>query len=72
MFDKFGNVNHIFRRGKLESGDIDALITHPSLIINSEKNKGHNKLLKSIVTALNDLITDTISMGDTKFMVRVD
>ncbi|XP_045447339.1 DNA polymerase beta-like [Melitaea cinxia] len=57
-----------YRRGKLESGDIDALITHPSLIINSEKNKGHNKLLKSIVTALNDLITDTISMGDTKFM----
>ncbi|CAH2108288.1 unnamed protein product [Euphydryas editha] len=57
-----------YRRGKLESGDIDALITHPSFKLDNEKRKDHNKLLKSIVTALNDLITDTISMGDTKFM----
>ncbi|CAH2245855.1 jg8528 [Pararge aegeria aegeria] len=56
-----------YRRGKTESGDIDALVTHPSLKF-EEKKKQSEKLLKTVVEALNDLITDVISMGDTKFM----
>lgn len=56
------------RRGKSQSGDIDALVTHPSLKLQEEK-KHSGKLLKTVVGALGDLITDVISMGDTKFMV---
>ncbi|XP_014251968.1 DNA polymerase beta-like [Cimex lectularius] len=62
-----------YRRGKAESGDIDLLITHPTFT--SEVNKNKNKtlqanLLKSIVETLKKckLITDTISIGDVKFM----
>lgn len=57
------------RRGKSQSGDIDALVTHPSLKLQEEKKKHSEKLLKTVVGALDDLITDVISMGDTKFMV---
>ncbi|XP_050347138.1 DNA polymerase beta-like [Nymphalis io] len=57
-----------YRRGKLESGDIDVLITHPSLKLGDEKRKCHEKLLKNIVAALKSCITDIISMGETKFM----
>ncbi|XP_023950862.2 DNA polymerase beta [Bicyclus anynana] len=56
-----------YRRGKSQSGDIDALVTHPSLKLD-EKKKHSEKLLKTVVDALHDLITDVISMGDTKFM----
>ncbi|XP_047989806.1 DNA polymerase beta-like [Leguminivora glycinivorella] len=56
-----------YRRGKSESGDIDALVTHPSVVADSKK-KHNEQLLKSIVDALSGLVTDTISMGDTKFM----
>ncbi|XP_045768825.1 DNA polymerase beta-like [Maniola jurtina] len=57
-----------YRRGKSQSGDIDALVTHPSLKLQEEKKKHSEKLLKTVVGALDDLITDVISMGDTKFM----
>ncbi|XP_046962599.1 DNA polymerase beta-like [Vanessa cardui] len=57
-----------YRRGKSESGDIDALITHPSLKIGDNKNKCNEKLLKKIIMALDGCITDVISMGETKFM----
>ncbi|KAJ9588358.1 hypothetical protein L9F63_018284 [Diploptera punctata] len=58
-----------YRRGKAESGDIDVLITHPSY--NSKdgsKKKSH--LLKNVVEVLKSkkLITETISLGDVKFM----
>ncbi|XP_063362822.1 DNA polymerase beta-like [Cydia amplana] len=56
-----------YRRGKQESGDIDALVTHPSVVADSKK-KHNEQLLRNIVDALTGLVTDTISMGDTKFM----
>ncbi|XP_068206966.1 DNA polymerase beta-like [Palaemon carinicauda] len=56
-----------YRRGAKSSGDVDALLTHPSYSSDSGKSP---KLLASVVDRLkkNDLITDTLSMGDTKFM----
>ncbi|XP_041988099.1 DNA polymerase beta-like isoform X2 [Aricia agestis] len=55
-----------YRRGKPESGDIDVLVTHPSVKL-SKKNKD-DKFLSNVVALLGDIITDTISLGDTKFM----
>ncbi|XP_071439901.1 DNA polymerase beta-like [Hetaerina americana] len=57
-----------YRRGKSESGDIDVLLTHPSFTSESKKSKVHR--LKDVVSRLQErkLITDTISLGDTKFM----
>ncbi|KAG8229141.1 hypothetical protein J437_LFUL009210 [Ladona fulva] len=57
-----------YRRGKAESGDIDVLLTHPSFKSTTKKDKAH--LLKAAVKQLEDrkLITDSISLGDTKFM----
>nr|XP_026483937.1 DNA polymerase beta-like [Vanessa tameamea]XP_026483945.1 DNA polymerase beta-like [Vanessa tameamea] len=57
-----------YRRGRSESGDIDALVTHPTLKLGDNKNKCHEKLLKNIIMALKGCITDVISMGETKFM----
>ncbi|XP_073949300.1 DNA polymerase beta-like [Choristoneura fumiferana] len=57
-----------FRRGKQESGDIDALVTHPLVQAPGGKKKHNEQILKKIVETLSDLITDTISLGDTKFM----
>ncbi|XP_053612299.1 DNA polymerase beta-like [Plodia interpunctella] len=58
-----------YRRGKAESGDIDALVTHPSLKVGEGKKKRDATLLKTLVEQLREsLVTDTISMGDTKFM----
>lgn len=58
------------RRGKLQSGDIDALVTHPSLKLTTDKKKqDHKKILKNLVEALSGLVIDVISLGDTKFMV---
>lgn len=61
------------RRGKAESGDIDALVTHPSLTTSSDAKKKHSEQLKSLVDALkgHGIVTDTISVGDTKFMVNL-
>ncbi|KAK9874221.1 hypothetical protein WA026_002574 [Henosepilachna vigintioctopunctata] len=59
-----------YRRGKAESGDIDFLITHPSFKKKRKKSSDSSNLLKKIVHILEDaqLITDTLSLGDTKFM----
>jgi DNA polymerase beta len=60
------------RRGKLESGDIDVLLTHPSYT-STDGYKKRSELLKQVVTLLEskDLIIDTISLGDVKFMVSI-
>lgn len=56
-----------YRRGKPESGDIDILMTHPKYTSSQHNNK---KLLKNVVKTLENcgLITETISLGDSKFM----
>ncbi|RLU17660.1 hypothetical protein DMN91_009896 [Ooceraea biroi] len=57
-----------YRRGKEESGDIDVLITHPKYTSKDAEKKTVS--LKAIVECLEKkrLITDTISLGSTKFM----
>ncbi|XP_043474805.1 DNA polymerase beta-like [Leptopilina heterotoma] len=60
-----------YRRGKKESGDIDVLLTHPNFTSSSkESKKKQNQFLKSVIDSLEKgkLITDTISLGETKFM----
>ncbi|KAF6208418.1 hypothetical protein GE061_016874 [Apolygus lucorum] len=59
-----------YRRGKAESGDIDVLITHPSFTSVNKSKELASKLLKKVVTCLetHKLITDTLSLGDVKFM----
>ncbi|KAL0880880.1 hypothetical protein ABMA27_002061 [Loxostege sticticalis] len=58
-----------YRRGKSESGDIDALLTHPSLQVSDGKKKQSENMLKNLVDELSKtLVTDVISIGDTKFM----
>ncbi|XP_034249831.1 DNA polymerase beta-like [Thrips palmi] len=58
-----------YRRGKSESGDIDALITHPSFT-SDVKAKTKSHLLKDVTKCLEEcgLICDTLSHGDVKFM----
>ncbi|XP_033225029.1 DNA polymerase beta-like [Belonocnema kinseyi] len=58
-----------YRRGKEESGDIDVLITHPNYTSGKDSKK-QSQFLKSVVQCLEKrkLITDTISLGGTKFM----
>lgn len=60
-----------YRRGKLESGDIDVLITHPSFTPQDKESKKDIKLLKEVVDCLKEarFIKDTISLGSMKFMV---
>lgn len=58
-----------YRRGNSQSGDIDVLLTHKSYT--SKKSDMQKKsLLKDVVKQLEKkkLITDTISLGHTKFM----
>ncbi|XP_059046320.1 DNA polymerase beta-like [Achroia grisella] len=58
-----------YRRGKENCGDIDVLVTHPLVKVVEEKKKPKDQILKKLIDKLNSsLITDTISMGDTKFM----
>ncbi|XP_049867974.1 DNA polymerase beta-like [Pectinophora gossypiella] len=57
-----------YRRGKSESGDIDALVTHPSVKTSEVKKKHGEQLLKNLVAALDELNMETISIGETKFM----
>mgnify|MGYP001225239653 FL=1 len=61
-----GTICGSYRRGLASSGDIDVLLTHEDYQSGSE-GKSH---LKKVVHALEkiELITDTISLGDTKFM----
>ncbi|GIY25403.1 DNA polymerase beta [Caerostris extrusa] len=56
-----------YRRGASESGDIDVLLAHPKY---SSTNLKQPHLLKQIVTKLETegLITDTLSIGDSKYM----
>ncbi|CAI9723488.1 DNA polymerase beta-like [Octopus vulgaris] len=56
-----------YRRGATSSGDIDVLLTHPDYVATDKKKP---ELLKAVVKHLTDkgLVTDTISMGDSKFM----
>ncbi|CAL4078973.1 unnamed protein product [Meganyctiphanes norvegica] len=56
-----------YRRGAKDSGDIDGLLTHPNYESSSGK-KPH--LLKKVVDALKEanLVTDTLSLGELKFM----
>lgn len=63
--------NMFYRRGKMESGDVDVLITHPSYTSKTSNKNLKSNLLKAIVQTLEKchLITETISLGDTKFMV---
>lgn len=58
-----------YRRGKEESGDVDMLVTHPEYMSKDAKRKTIS--LKEIVECLEKkrLITDTISLGSSKFMV---
>lgn len=62
-----------FRRGKAASGDIDTLITHPTYTSADHEKKHKTNLLKNVVHALEkcSLITETISLGETKFMARI-
>lgn len=59
-----------YRRGKEESGDIDVLVTHPDYTSKAKDAKKKAISLKTIVEYLEKkkLITDTISLGSTKFM----
>lgn len=61
------------RRGKAESGDIDTLITHPTYTSTDHEKKHKTQLLKDVVRALENcgLITETISLGETKFMASI-
>ena len=61
-----GTICGSYRRGLASSGDIDVLLTHEDYVSGTE-GKHH---LKKVVHALEktELITDTISLGDTKFM----
>lgn len=48
---------------------MDALLTHPSYT--SEATKAPKKLSQVVQELKNkEIVTDTLSMGDTKFMVR--
>lgn len=60
-----------YRRGKEESGDIDVLVTHIDYTSKTKDIKKRAVSLKAIVECLEKkrLITDTISLGPTKFMV---
>ncbi|KAK4292588.1 hypothetical protein Pmani_034659 [Petrolisthes manimaculis] len=61
-----------YRRGAESSGDVDALVTHPSYTSSEEggERTGKNGILYQVVEALKKakLITDTLSQGLTKFM----
>lgn len=57
-----------YRRGNKDSGDIDCLLTHPDITLTRKKNKNEKYALEKIVEALEDLVIDTIAVGETKFM----
>lgn len=62
-----------YRRGKLESGDMDVLVSKSSYISTCNKKEGA-QLLHTFIQQLEalGLVTDTISLGDSKFMVMGD
>ncbi|KAJ8951147.1 hypothetical protein NQ318_021591 [Aromia moschata] len=63
-----------YRRGKAESGDIDTLITHPSLTSDKVDKKHKNHMLKNIVSTLEKcgLITETLSLGRYQGACKLD
>jgi len=56
-----------YRRGNIESGDIDILISHPNFYDNISKEKFLEKIIKEL-TSINFIIDNLTSKGDTKFM----
>lgn len=68
-----------FRRGATSSGDIDILVGHPdhsSQDSEGKEEKGKKKkqdIVKRVVEAMKEggFVTDTLSMGETKFMVSL-
>jgi len=59
-----------YRRGKDKSGDVDCLITHPSLKTKEDLEKSSINILSSFVELLqkSDIVVDQLSMGPKKFM----
>ncbi|XP_018326619.1 DNA polymerase beta [Agrilus planipennis] len=59
-----------YRRGKLEISDIDILVTHPKYSSSDHEHHKKNTYLENIVECLKKygLITETISLGESKFM----
>ncbi|XP_060842274.1 DNA polymerase beta-like [Rhopalosiphum padi] len=57
-----------YRRGKEFSGDIDTLISHPSFMSHDNKKKCNKLQVVVDILKKNNLITETISLGDAKFM----
>ena len=59
-----------YRREKETSGDIDILLTHPDFTVNDDKSEATRcgRLLHVVVEELSssDIITDTLSRGETK------
>ena len=57
-----------FRRGAASSGDIDVLIGHPDY---SSEEKHKPDFVKRVVKVMEKegFVTDTLSLGETKFMV---
>lgn len=70
-FDKdiIATVCGSFRRGATSSGDIDVLVTHPSFL-STDNDFDKKALLHGVVDMLTKagFVTDSISLGDTKFM----
>ena len=60
-----------FRRGAASSGDIDILIGHPDYTSETKKKPD---LVKRVVEKMEEggFVTDTLSLGETKFMVGVE
>lgn len=61
-----------YRRGKEFSGDIDTLISHPSFTSKDDKKKCDKLQVVVDILKKSNLITDTISLGETKFMVIIN
>jgi len=60
-----------FRRGKEFSGDIDTLISHPSFMSHGLKKKSDKLQVVVDILKKKNLITETISLGEAKFMVII-
>ena len=58
-----------FRRGAASSGDIDVLLGHPGFTSEMKKKPD---LIKRVVLKMEEtgFVTDTLSLGEAKFMVR--
>ena len=56
-----------YRRGNMESGDIDILISHPNFLENISKENFLEKIVKKLIS-INFIIDSLTSKGETKFM----